>query len=148
MSNDRVKNFLGHSIFLSEIAIEILKENSQVLNEPGLKEIIALYLLIPYITHDQLDQGMPVNMPKLNLEDKFVGDIKLNDLRNAICHSFVSVEKNGGMIIDDRAIKCRNKHAEQEIKTENIRLNIDAVNHRLKELHNEVIKLGDSIISD
>ena len=68
MIKDRDTNFREHSIFLLEIAQNILIKKDYVLSIPGVREIIALYLLIiPYTTHAQLDSGMPSKIPKLDL---------------------------------------------------------------------------------
>lgn len=145
MTKNRDTNFKEHSIFLSEIAISVLNGNDKVLSIPGVREIIALYLLTPYITNTQLDTGMPSKMPKLDLSEQFSDEVDLKNLRDAICHSFVSVEEStverkGRIIIDDRAQMNRNKHDKQDSKTKAICVEIDATNERLKELHNKVIK--------
>src|SRR5665647_3527822 len=108
MIKDRDTNFREHSIFLSEIAQNILNGNDNVLSIPGVREIIALYLLIPYTTYDQLDTGMPSKMPQLDLSQEFMDGVNLRNLRDAICHSFVTVEESskdklGRIIIDDRS---------------------------------------------
>src|SRR4051794_28319204 len=107
MIKDRDTNFREHSIFLSEIAESILKSNDGILSIPGVREIIALYLIIPYATNDQLDAGMPSKMPQLDLTEEFINGVNLRNLRDTICHSFVTVEEStvdklGRIIIDDR----------------------------------------------
>lgn len=145
MIKDRDTNFREHSIFLSEIAENILNGNDRFLSIPGVREIIALYLIIPYITNNQLDLGMPSNMPKLDLSEEFVNGINLKNLRDSICHSFVTVEESsndklGRIIIDDRAQMSRNTHDIKEIKTQGIFVDIREANRKLKELHFKVIK--------
>jgi hypothetical protein len=144
MIKDRDTNFKEHSIFLSEIAQNILDGNDKFLLIPGVREIIALYLLIPYTTHDQLDAGMPSKMPKLDLSEEFINGVNLRNLRDAICHSFVTVEESsrerlGRIIIDDRAQMTRKPHNEQEIKTLNVSLEIPQAQKKLKELHSKII---------
>lgn len=104
--------------------------------------------MIPYITNDQLDAGMPSKMPKLNINDEFLGGISLRNLRDTICHSFVTVDEStserfGRIIIDDRAFMNRSAHNGLHEKTKNINLEVTAVNRRLIELHNQVTKYFD-----
>ena len=150
MELDRDKNFQEHSIFLSEIAEKILNRDSSVLSIDGVPEIIALYLLVPYITNSQLDTGMPSNIPQLDLTENFSGDINLRNLRDAICHSFVSVEQSneirkGSIILDDRAGMKRTQHDKQQIKTKAECVDIDNATAKLKKLHKKII---DSIKPD
>jgi hypothetical protein len=145
MIKDRETNFKEHSIFLSEIAESILNGNDKILSIPGVREIIALYLIIPYTTYDQLDAGMTSKMPKLDLSEEFINGINLRNLRDSICHSFVTVEesnknKMGRIILDDRAQMNRKAHDFKEIKTEGIFLEITEANIKLKELHSKVIR--------
>ena len=144
MSKDRDTNYKEHSIFLSEIAQNILDGNDKFLFIPGVREIIALYLLIPYTTYDQLDAGMPSKMPKLDLTEEFINGVNLRNLRDAICHSFVTVEEStreklGRIIIDDRAQMNRKAHNEQEIKSLNVSLEIIQAQKKLRELHTKII---------
>ncbi|MFI2744237.1 hypothetical protein ACG2LH_15995 [Zhouia sp. PK063] len=144
MINDRDTNFREHSIFLSEIAQNILKENDKILSIPGVREIIAMYLIIPYITNVQLDTGMPSKMPKLDLSKEFINGINLENLRNTISHSFVTVEESsennlGRIILDDRAQMTRKTHNKQEIKTKGIFVDIKQAHNKLMELHYEII---------
>ena len=127
MIKDRDTNFREHSIFLSEIAQNILNENDNVLSIHGVREIIAMYLIIPYITNDQLDTGMPSKMPKLELSKEFMNGINLKNLRDTISHSFVTVEESskeklGRIILDDRAQITRKAHDMQEIKTAHFKM--------------------------
>tara|TARA_R110001583_G_scaffold70891_1_gene200170 strand:+ start:226 stop:672 length:447 start_codon:yes stop_codon:yes gene_type:complete len=144
MIKDRDTNFREHSIFLSEIAQNILNGNDNILSIPGVREIIAMYLIIPYITNDQLDTGMPSKMPKLDLSKEFINEINLENLRNTISHSFVTVEESrkdklGRIILDDRAQMSRTKHNKQEIKTKGVFVDIQHAHNRLNELHSEII---------
>jgi len=144
MIKDRDTNFREHSIFLSEIAQNILNGNDNVLSIPGVREIIALYLLIPYTTYEQLDTGMPSKMPQLDLSQEFMDGVNLRNLRDAICHSFVTVEESskdklGRIIIDDRSQMNRKTHSEQVIKTKGVFVDILRAHEKLNELHDKVI---------
>ncbi|WP_422092130.1 hypothetical protein [Tenacibaculum ovolyticum] len=144
MTKDRNENFEEHSIFLSEIALNILKGNNEILDIPGVREIISLYLVIPYATRNQLEQGMPSKMPKLDIDTEFLHGVRLEDLRNTISHSFVSVEESteerfGRIIVDDRSQMIRNEHDRLEKKTLSVNFEVQEVNDRLKELHKIVI---------
>jgi len=144
MIKDRDTNFREHSIFLSEIAQNILNGNDNFLSIPGVREIIALYLLIPYTTNEQLDTGMPSKMPQLDLSQEFIDGINLRNLRDTICHSFVTVEESskdklGRIIIDDRSQMNRKPHDEQAIKTKGVFVDILQAREKLNELHDLVI---------
>jgi hypothetical protein len=144
MIKDRDTNFREHSIFLSEIAQNILNGNDGILLIPGVREIISLYLLIPYATNDQLDAGMPSKMPKLDLSEEFLNGVNLRNLRDTICHSFVTVEESskdklGRIFVDDRAQMTRKTHNEQESKTLGVFFEIQETQKKLKELHSRII---------
>lgn len=144
MIKDRDTNYREHSIFLSEIALNILEGNDRILLTPGVREIIALYLLIPYATNDQLEAGMPSKMPKLDLSEEFINGVNLRNLRDTICHSFVTVEESsqdrlGRIILDDRAQMTRKTHNEQESKSKGIFFEIPKTHEKLKELHLKII---------
>ena len=137
-------NFREHSIFLAEIGQNILDGNDEILLIPGVREIIAMYLLVPYATKDQLDAGMPSKMPKLDLTEEFINGVDLRNLRDTICHSFVTVEESstdklGRIIIDDRAQMSRKTHNEKESKTLGIFLEIEQTHRKLKDLHCKII---------
>jgi len=87
---------------------------------------------------------MPSKMPKLDLTEEFINGVNLRNLRDAICHSFVTVEEStreklGRIIIDDRAQMNRKAHNEQEIKSLNVSLEIFQAQKKLKELHTKII---------
>lgn len=116
MENEKAKNYNSHAKFMADIALAILNGNKSILDINGVKEIIALYLLIPYITPDTLQTpGSDYIIPKITGD--FCGGISLEDLRNAICHSFVTTEKdlNDGslhgkvLIFDDRVVHHNRK---------------------------------------
>lgn len=144
MIKDRDENFREHSIFLSEIAQHILNGNNSILSIPGVPEIIAMYLIVPYTTNSQLDTGMPSKMPKLDLSKEFMKGVDLRNLRDTICHSFVTVEESseerlGRIIIDDRAQMNRNVHDKFKIETKGVFVDIQHAHNKLKELHSEII---------
>lgn len=146
-------NYNKHAIFMSEIALAILNNDKSILDIKGVKELIATYLLIPYITKDQLDKpSINNNIPQLAMNEIFqqatdengnLCDITLDNLRNSICHSFLTVEDkdNGYIIIDDRAIyNSRATHAKLQKKSLCQKLDIKSVEIKLKELHSKIIK--------
>lgn len=146
MENEKAKKFNAHAKFMADIALEILKGNKNVLDVNGIKEIIALYLLIPYITPDTLQTpGSDYVIPKLTGD--FCGGITLEDLRNAICHSFVTTEKdlNDGslhgkmLILDDRVIHHNRKtHKDLGEHSSAYFVLTSAVHSRLLELFTEI----------
>lgn len=148
MTERSIAQYNSHAKFLADIAIAILNGNKAVFDVNGVKEIIALYLLIPYITPDTLmtPDGKCV-IPKLS--GNFSDDITLEDLRNTICHSFVTVEKDVGdgsihgktIILDDRVIyHNRKEHAQLGTHDSAYRILIDYAHKRLKELFVEVLR--------
>lgn len=155
---DKIINYNEHAIFMSEIAVKLLEYDNYILITKGVRELIAMYLLIPYITNIQLDKpdSNNYNIPKLDInsiftklinEDGSMSEITLDGLRNAICHSFVTIEENQGIILDDRASCNRKTHDRREYKGFCNRLEFDKTRKRLLELHNEVIKQQKDINS-
>lgn len=110
MKQERIKNYNDHAIFMAEIAQAILQDNKGVLDINGVKEIIALYLMIPYMTPYTLETpDARCFIPKIQKE--ILSGITNKDLRDTLCHSFVTVEDKGSfLIIDDRAIEDREIH--------------------------------------
>jgi hypothetical protein len=142
---DRNTNFKEHSIFQSEVADSILAGNDKVLSIPGVREIIAMYLLIPYMTNDQLDVGTPSKPPQLDISEEITSGVNLKNLRDAICHSFVTVEESskgmlGRIIIDDRAQMNRRAHDKQTTTTQCVSMDILELHNKLKKLHEKLIK--------
>lgn len=151
---DSIIKYNTHAIFMSEIALAVLNNNKSILDVKGVKELIATYLLIPYITRDQLDTpSVNNNIPQLDINDVFqkamdengnICDITLDNLRNSICHSFLTVEDrdNGYIVIDDRAIYSdRKSHANLPQKSLCQKIDIKSAKTKLKELHTRVIKV-------
>lgn len=139
-------NYNSHAKFLAEIALSILQGNTAVLGVNGVKEIIALYLLIPYITQDQLiTPGEGYIVPKLDGE--FCDGINLKNLRDAICHSFVTIEedRNYGtyhgkyLVFDDRIVLKRREHDLQGNHSANHMIQKEFAHKRLEELFLQVL---------
>ena len=81
----------NHSTILADIALAILNGNKDALDINGTKEIVALYLMIPYMSNVVLDPPDDLSfIPKIT--GRFSKDISFNDLRDTIAHSFVTVE--------------------------------------------------------
>ena len=148
MTDERIANYNDHAKFMADIAISILNGNKNVLDVNGVKEIIALYLLIPYITPDKLTTpGEKCVIP--NISGDFCKGVSLEDLRNAICHSFVTAEENlhdgtiygKRLIIDDRALyHNRKSHAVLGTHSTAANIMIDDAHKRLVELFTEIQK--------
>lgn len=146
MKKENIDKFNSHAKFLAEIGLEILKGNKNVIDVNGIKEIISLYLLIPYITDSTLET--PDNLCKIpKLQGLFVDNITLDDLRNAIAHSFVTVEefKDDGtehgkyLVFDDRIVENKKTHSKKGKHGTCYHVYIDTINKRLKELFKEVL---------
>lgn len=147
MNEESIKKYNEHAKFLADIAIEILKGNKNVLNVNGVKEILSLYLLIPYITDSTLET--PDELCKIpQLKGDFINNITLENLRNTIAHSFVTVEEisNDGsehgkyLIFDDRIIEDKKTHSKKGKHSNCYTIYIDKINKRLTDLFNEIIK--------
>ncbi len=146
MTKDKIQNYNEHAKFLAEIAQAILEGNKSVLDISGVKEMIALYLLIPYMSEQTLETpGDKYVIPKIKGE--FVEGISYSELRNTISHSFVTVEedKNDGtmhgkyLIFDDRIICNRNEHNKKGVHSEAYNITIDQVNKKLLEMIKKII---------
>lgn len=141
MEDSSENKYNSHAKFLADIAIAILNGNKLVLNVNGVKEIIALYLLIPYITPTTL-QTPSNNHVIPHIAGTFVENVKLTDLRDSICHSFVTIEedKNDGsshgkyLIFDDRIIQSRKEHDKQGEHSTAYCISKEVVHNRLIEL--------------
>lgn len=141
-----IKRYNEHAKFMADIAIAILAGNKDVLDVNGVKEIIALYLLIPYITTSQLETpGEGYIVPKIT--ENFSDTISLKNLRDAICHSFVTTEEklNDGsrhgdyLILDDRASYNRTEHEKLTTKSGITSIRIDYTHKRLEEIFKQII---------
>lgn len=143
---DIIKRYNEHAKFMADIAIEVLAGNKNVLDVNGVKEIIALYLFIPYITSSQLEiPGEGYIVPKIT--ENFFETITIRNLRDAICHSFVTTEEkiNDGsghgdyLILDDRAIYNRNEHEKLTKKSGATSIKIDYTHKKLEEFFKQII---------
>ena len=148
-----------HAILMSKIAINLLTENIDILNKKGIKELISMYLLIPYITNKQLDKPDEkyYNIPKLDInsifakvkhEDNSVTEATLDAIRNALCHSFVSLTDQGDILLDDRASYDRNTHNSLTDKGFCNRFEIKKTRQRLLTLHMDVIKQQQEFVKN
>lgn len=144
--NNRAYNYNSHAKFLADIAIAVLKGNPEILRVNGVKEIIALYLLIPYITPVQLSTpGDDFHIPQISGE--FLDGIDLRDLRDSICHSFVTIEEDQDdgtthgkyLVFDDRVVNNRKEHEKQGIHSTAYCIHRDIVHRRLEELFQRVL---------
>lgn len=147
MKNKAAEQYNSHAKLLSDIALRILNGNKEVLDVIGIKEIIALYLLIPYITPQTLDTpGDEYKIP--HIEGDFNKDITLEDLRNTICHSFVTVEedKDDGtyhgkvLFLDDRVRIPPKEHSKLGKHSSAYIVPIEYTHNKLIELFNEIQK--------
>ena len=145
MTEERINNYNSHATFLADIAQAIISGNKMVLDVNGVKEIIALYLLIPYMTDETLQTPDEMCIiPKL--KGDFMPGISYNNLRDTICHSFVTVEedKNNGsdhgkrLIFDDRLIVDRRTHSQSGYHANTINILIEFVHSRIAEMIKEI----------
>jgi len=128
------KEHFVHNIYMAEIANCIingmvpLNDEGKVLfsedadYQVGVKEIIGLYLLIPYINdrknqlkYDQRHEQISIyNENEIAFKDIRGNEITMKNLRNTICHSFVSCDlqdgKNPVIVFDDRIIMEKKEH--------------------------------------
>ena len=146
VKEDIIKRYNEHAKFMADNAVEVLAGNKNVFDVNGVKEIIALYLLIPYITPSQLKTpGEGYIVPKIT--DNFSEAITLRNLRDAICHSFVTTEEklNDGsghgdyLILDDRAFYNRMEHEKLTTNSGTTKIRIDYTHKRLEEIFKQII---------
>lgn len=147
MAKDRIQNYNEHAKFLADIALAILNGNKSALDVNGVKEIIALYLLIPYMSEKILDTpGEQYIIPQI--KGKFADDISYANLRNTISHSFVTVEEEKNddtlygkcLIFDDRLIHNRKEHEQKGNHSEAYSISINHAHKKLLEMVNEIIE--------
>ena len=135
---------------MSQIAVSLLLGENP-LNMKGVRELLAVYLLIPYITNSQLDKpDEHYNIPKLNIKSLFgkvinkdgtLSEMTLDGLRNAICHSFVALTEKGDLLLDDRA-SCVNRKAHDAFDDKGFcnRLELDKTRNKLLLLHKQILQ--------
>lgn len=140
MTEDQVIKYNEHALFLADIAKAVLEGNGNVLEVNGVKEIIALYLMIPYMSSSTLDTpDERCIIPKI--QGKFCNSITYEDLRNTIAHSFVTVEedKNDGsyhgkyLIFDDRIVSDKKEHSKKGNHSTAHFIRIDVIRDELLE---------------
>ncbi len=147
MTDERINNYNSHAKFLADIAKAIINNNKSVLDVNGVKEIIALYLLIPYMTESTLttpDEKCVI--PKLSGE--FLPGISFAALRDTISHSFITTEecKNDGsmhgkfLIFDDRLTADRKIHSKKGFHSNAESLLTESVHNRIEEIIEEILK--------
>lgn len=151
MENDKIENYNNHAKLLAEIAEYILDGNTEKLKENNwIKELIVFYLLIPYMTKSQLDT--PDEWCKIPQITKTIGktdtwkEISLSNLRDSMCHSFVTIDGNNNnwsnyITFDDRAY-CKDKWEHDKLKTKwwTCKIKIDEAHQLLSELIQEIKK--------
>ena len=152
MNNKELEDIItynNHAIVMSEIAVSLL-EGRNPLNLRGVRELLALYLLVPYITNKLLDKpGDNYNIPRLDrniiltkvrFKDGSLSEMTLDKLRNALCHSFVSLTDQGDLVLDDRASLDRKTHDSLTDKGFCNRLEFVKIHKKLLALHKDVLK--------
>ena len=152
MDREELENILDYNnkaVIMPQIAIMILNGNNP-LNIKGVRELLAMYLLVPYITNSQLDKPDELyNIPKLDINSLFAkviykdGSLKeltLDNLRNAICHSFFALTEKGDLLLDDRASCDRKPHDGLDDKGFCNRLELEKTCYKLLTLHKQVLQ--------
>lgn len=153
MNKEELENILSynnHAVTMSQIAVSLLLGENP-LNMKGVRELLAVYLLIPYITNSQLDKpDEHYNIPKLNIKSLFgkvinkdgtLSEMTLDGLRNAICHSFVALTEKGDLLLDDRASFVNRKaHDAFDDKGFCNRLELDKTRNKLLLLHKQILQ--------
>ena len=152
MDREELENILSynnHATTMSQIAVSLLMGENP-LNVKGIRELLAMYLLIPYITKSQLDTpDGSYRIPKLDINTVFTkvqfkngnfSDMTLGRLRDALCHSFVALTDKGDLMLDDRASCDRKTHDSMTDKGFCNRLVLEKTRNKLFSLHSEVLK--------
>lgn len=147
---ENITSYNNHAITMSNIAISLLMGGNP-LNIKGVRELLAMYLLVPYITKSQLETPSEnYNIPKLDVNSLFtkvinkdgtMSEMTLDGLRNAICHSFMALTDKGDLMLDDRAC-FPNRKAHDEVKDKGCfnRLVLNKTRDKLLSLHKQVIQ--------
>ena len=144
MVKDRAQNYNEHATFMADIAKAMLEGNKNALDINGVKEIIALYLMIPYMSDATLQTpGDKYIIP--HLSGCFLKDITYSELRNTICHSFVTVEEDNGdgvhgkrLIFDDRINTDKKIHSQKGHHSEAYNIDIEYVHEKLQDMVDEI----------
>lgn len=146
---ENIISYNNHAVTMAQIAVNLL-EGKNPLNVRGVRELLALYLLVPYITNKRLDvPAANYNVPQLDMKTVLtkvrfkngsLSEMTLDNLRNALCHSFVALTEKGDLILDDRASCDRKTHDTIPDKGFCNRLEVLKTHGKLLELHKEVLK--------
>lgn len=164
MNKEELENILSynnHATTMSQIAVNLLMGENP-LDIKGVRELLAMYLLVPYITNSQLDTpDENYNIPKLDVNTVFtkvqfkdgrLSDMTLDRLRNALCHSFVALTDIGDLMLDDRASCDRKTHDSMTDKGFCNRLVLEKTRNKLLSLHREVLeqqaKYNDNLLKE
>lgn len=150
MNKDKIDKYNDHAKLMAEIAINVLSGNTKIIEEnKWFKELIAFYLLIPYITNNILSK--PDDNCKIShVSETFIKtddgwEISLENLRHAISHSFLTIEWdqndwNNFITIDDRATyKSPGEHDKQN-RWKNYRMPVKYCHDRLLEIFANILK--------
>ena len=142
----------NHSTILADIALAVLNGNKDALDINGTKEIIALYLMIPYMSKKTLiSPNEDCFIPKLS--GNFCKGVKIINLRNAISHSFVTVEEDDGdpnsnhgkvLILDDRAFYSQKEHDKKGPHGNTCTIPIEYAHNKLIQMAQEVINMHNT----
>lgn len=146
---ENIISYNNHAVTMAQIAVNLL-EGKNPLNVCGVRELLALYLLVPYITNKRLDvPAANYNVPQLDMKTVLtkvrfkngsLSEMTLDNLRNALCHSFVALTEKGDLILDDRASLDRKTHDSLSDKGFCNRLEIGKTRNKLLALHKSILK--------
>ena len=146
---ENIISYNNHAVTMAQIAVNLL-EGKNPLNVRGVRELLALYLLVPYITNKRLDVpaanynvphlDMKTVLTKVRFKNGSLSEVTLDNLRNALCHSFVALTEKGDLILDDRASLDRKTHDSLSDKGFCNRLEIGKTRHKLLALHKSILK--------
>lgn len=147
---ENILSFNNHAVTMSRIAVSLLSGGNPLVFR-GVRELLAMYLLIPYITNKHLDTpDDKYKIPKLDINSLFTkvinkdgsySEMTLDGLRNAICHSFVALTEKGDLLLDDRAsFATRKAHDAFDDKGFCNRLELDKTRNKLLSLHKQILQ--------
>lgn len=146
---ENILSFNNHAVTMSRIAVSLLSGGNPLVFR-GVRELLAMYLLIPYITNKNLNTpDKNHKIPKLDINSLFTkvinkdgsySEMTLEHLRNAICHSFMALTDKGDLLLDDRASCDRKTHDAMIDKGFCNRLELDKTREKLLSLHKKVIQ--------
>ena len=132
------KSVYRHNFYMAEIANCIINDkvplkeggvivlNDEAEYQVGVREIIGLYLLIPFMNNgskklafdEEHTQVAVFDDDEVAFSDINGNQIKIENLRDTICHSFVSCDAPKGkdpvIVFDDRIIMSYGQHKKLE----------------------------------